>query len=323
MRTHSLTECSVLDSHLIKPATRTRRRFLRQLGGVAFAATWGCYVPVQATEQRKPRLLFFIRPGAYEPDIVHRENCTPSVSEQMMVNLSHRIGYEVECSADGRIFDSDLGRFDAFVLFWNFDPMKPNKTGDFPLTASGKNHLLDAVASGRGLVGIHCAAYAILSGPQQQCQTAAERDPYVKMLGGELWECLPKQKCRYRLVSPNFPGISALKTMEITLDDEPYGLKNYSEDIHVIAVQETAGLKGPAFERPAFPCVWARHHGRGRVFYMAMGHGIDAWQTEEFQNILSAGLNWASGRIEANLPSNLSLFHKPASTFTPPKGMQQ
>ena len=283
----------------------SRRHFLNQLCGTTLAAVVTNGALTQGAGQRKPRALFFPRPGAYEPAIVRREGGEPSVCERLMTEMGRRIGIEVECSNDGRVFDNDLDRFDAFVLFWNFDPMKPNKSGDPPLTSRGKQRLIEAVASGKGLLGIHCAAYSFLSGERGEWQAVTQRDPYVKMLGGELWGCLPKQTCHYRIVSPDFPGFAKLNTPTLTMTDEPYGLKNYADDIHVIAVQETEGLRGEPFQRAAFPCIWARRHERGRVFYVSLGHDEDSWRTEPFQNIVQGGLDWVLGRANADLTPNL------------------
>lgn len=288
----------------------SRRDFLCDLGAAAIASTSVCGATARATPQREPRVLFVSRAGAYEPEIVRRTPGALNPSERRMTALGREIGVEVECRNNCDVFDGDLERYDGFVLFWNFDPTKPNKAGESPITPRGKQRLLDAVASGKGLLGIHCAAYAFLSGKQEQWQPREQCDPYTQMLGGELCGCLAKQKCRYRVVSPRFPGIDQLKTPEFVLDDEPYGLKNFADDIHVIAVFETEGLdmttrKDKTFPRPPFPCVWARNHQRGRVFYLSMGHGEDTWQTKPFQQVVRSGLQWTLGRVDAELTPNL------------------
>lgn len=286
------------------PGPVSRRRFLRRLGGAALTAATVDAVLAE-TPTRRPRVLFFSRAGAYESEIVRRDRGALSRCERLMVEMGRAVGVEVACEKDGRVFDGDLSSFDAFVLFWNFDPMKPNKAGEPPLTTQGKQRMIQAVASGKGVLGIHCAAYAFLSGKQEESQPRERRDPYVAMLGGELQACLPKQDTRYRIVSPHFPGVDKLGATTITLHDEPYGLKNYADDLHVIAVQETEGLDNKAFQRPPFPCVWARCHGQGRVFYVAWGHDDDAWRTEPFKQIVSSGLDWTLGRVDADLTPNL------------------
>ncbi|MEN6449072.1 MAG: ThuA domain-containing protein [Thermoguttaceae bacterium] len=284
----------------------SRRQFVKTAAAITAGASVAARMPSAIAKDRRPRVLFFSRAGAYEPAIVHREGGALSVSERLMVDMGRQIGVDVECETNGRVFDGDLQRFDAFVLFWNYDPTKPNKRGEPPITAQGQSRLIQSVASGKGLLGIHCATYAILSGPQLQRQPVEQRDPYVRMLGGELCEALAKQTCRHRIVSPHFPGVAKLKSPVLTVTDEPYGQKNLADDIHVIAVDETEGLRGKTFPRPPFPSIWARRHERGRVFYVSLGHDEDTWRTEAFQSIVLGGLDWVLGRVDADLTPNLT-----------------
>ncbi len=94
--------------------------------------------------------------------------------------------------------------------------------------------------------------------------------------------------------------------MDFDLNEEWYSLKNFAPDLHVILVQETEGMKGMDYERPAFPETWARKHGKGRVFYTSMGHREDVWENATFQHLLVGGLNWAFGRVEADITPNLT-----------------
>ena len=50
---------------------------------------------------------------------------------------------------------------------------------------------------------------------------------------------------------------------------------------------------------------WARRHGKGRVFYTAMGHREDVWTNPLFQSILLGGLGWVFGDREAEVPPNI------------------
>ena len=44
------------------------------------------------------------------------------------------------------------------------------------------------------------------------------------------------------------------------------------------------------------PLVWARRHGRGRVFYDALGHLTETWRDHHhFRRVLRRGLAWALG----------------------------
>ena len=292
----------------------SRRRFLLNAGGAALSA--GALLPgllAHGADRRKPRVLFHSRSGAFEHAVVRREGGRLSVGEQLMVEMGGRIGVEVECAKDGGVFDGDLDRFDAFVLYWNLDPMTPNARDVPPVTQRGKDRFLEAVAAGKGVLGIHCASYAFLSGDRYEWQPPERRDPYVKMLGGELCAAHGVQKIRQRIVSPGFPGVDKLKTPVFEMVDEPYGLKNFADDIHVIAVLETEGLAGVGFQRPPFPSLWARRHGEGRVLYTVLGHDEAAWRSEPFQHIVVGGLEWVLGRVDAEVPPNLAAAAPEAS----------
>ncbi|MEI6862357.1 MAG: ThuA domain-containing protein, partial [Verrucomicrobiota bacterium] len=53
------------------------------------------------------------------------------------------------------------------------------------------------------------------------------------------------------------------------------------------------------------PSTWARMQGKGRVFYTSMGHRDDVWTNPAFQSVLLGGINWATGRVDADVTPNL------------------
>jgi type 1 glutamine amidotransferase len=46
-------------------------------------------------------------------------------------------------------------------------------------------------------------------------------------------------------------------------------------------------------------------HGKGRVFYTNMGHRDDMWRSAMFQSVLTGGINWALGRVDADVSPNI------------------
>jgi len=49
---------------------------------------------------------------------------------------------------------------------------------------------------------------------------------------------------------------------------------------------------------PSFRIAWRRDYGQGRVFYTALGHGVETWLDERFQNMLLNALIWLGGASE-------------------------
>jgi type 1 glutamine amidotransferase len=101
------------------------------------------------------------------------------------------------------------------------------------------------------------------------------------------------------------------------LTDEWYSLKNFASNMHVLLVQETAGMTGAPYQRPAYPATWAKMHGTGRVFYTSMGHREDVWENPIFQDILFGGISWAVRNVNSRTAPNISKITPDCGTMPP------
>jgi type 1 glutamine amidotransferase len=251
------------------------------------------------------RILMFTRSGSYEHDVVRRDNGRLSLAERIVTNLGHKHGFDVVCTKDGRVFlEESLAKFDAFLFETQGDPTREGLDKQPPMPPEGKRELLKAIASGKGFVGCHCASDTFNSaGESSREQPREALDPYIAMLGGEFVSHGPQQKARLRVADATFPGVGGRK--EIELMEEWYALKNFAPDLHVILVQETAGMQGPEYGRASYPATWARRHQQGRVFYTSLGHRPDVWESAVFQDLLLGGLAWATGDVDTDVRPNL------------------
>jgi type 1 glutamine amidotransferase len=68
-------------------------------------------------------------------------------------------------------------------------------------------------------------------------------------------------------------------------------------------------MKGECYQRAPYPVTWARMHGKGRVFYTAMGDRPENWKNKFFLNLFAGGIRWSIGDASAQLDANL----KPAA----------
>ena len=75
-----------------------------------------------------------------------------------MTELGKRAGFDVECAKDGGVFDRRIDQYDAFAFYTCGDLAKPSSDPGQPMSAGGKQRLLEAVAAGKGFVGFHSAA---------------------------------------------------------------------------------------------------------------------------------------------------------------------
>ena len=280
------------------------------LGLSAFPLGWAA-----AAEKKKQKVLYFTRSAGYEHSAVHREGDQLSHSEKALTEMGKRAGFEVECTKDGRVFDGNLDQYDVIAFYTSGDLTRPNKQNTPPMTPGGKKKLLEAIAGGKGFVGFHAAADTFHSkGPRNEIQT--EVDPYIAMLGGELVTHGAQQEASL-IIASRFPGAGNMGCAEgISFTEEWYALKNFATDLHVILVQETRYMKGDCYQRPDYPCTWARMHGKGRVFYTSFGHRDDIWTNPFVQTIVLGGMAWALGNVKANVGPNIDRVTPGANQLT-------
>jgi type 1 glutamine amidotransferase len=293
-------------------------------GSAALAALGASSLPfgavVNADTTKKAKLLVFTRSQTFEHSVVRpAKGKTKSLVEEVTAALGEKHGFAVTHTKDGRIFQPDtIKEFDAFLFETTGDLTKEGGDKQPPMSPEGKKAFLDAIAAGKGFVGCHCASDTFHSGGGQwENQPVEKRDPYIRMIGGEFIRHGAQQKAWMRVIDKAFPGAKGVE--DFNINEEWYSLKNFSPDLHVILVQDTEGMKGLDYERPNFPATWARKHEKGRVFYTSMGHREDVWESATFQQLLVGGLNWAFGRVEAELTPNLTKAAPKGSELPMPK----
>ncbi len=245
------------------------------------------------------RILFFSKSAGFEHDTVKRGDAAFSPVEQQLQSWCPEHGYEVLCTKDGSLFTADfLAGFDAFCFCTTGNLAEAGHDGQPPFPAGGKEALLAAIAAGKGFLAVHNGSDTF--------HGDGVVDPYIAMLGGEFLTHGAQQDATQELVDPHFPSLADLPASFVT-HDEWYCQKNYAADLHVVLLQSTAGMTGAMYEgQPSYPAVWARRHGHGRVFYISMGHRPDNWAADVFLTVFKAGLDWATGRTEADVTPNVA-----------------
>jgi type 1 glutamine amidotransferase len=307
-----------------------RREFLQASGLAAcsalFPMNW-----VKAQEGRTKKILMFTRSVGFQHDVVNRDKPDRkrflgvkgelAHAEFLVTEWGKKHGFEVTCTKDGRVFiPEELAKYDAFFFYTQGDLCSEKcQDGSPPMTPDGKKAFLDAIASGKGYIGTHCASDTFHSkGDPGQNQKPKDRDPYIQMLGGEFIVHGEQFKAKMVVTTKTFPAVHGLEDFDLL--EEWYSLKNFAPDIHVILAEDNSDataiwkksgnpkrVEGNAYHiRPRHPATWARKHEKGRVFYSSMGHREDVWTNETFQKVLLGGIAWALGNVDAEIPPNLS-----------------
>src|SRR5215475_7275771 len=167
-------------------ATTGRREFLRTAAVTGAALALAKRLP--AAPQKS--VLVFTKSSGFEHDVVKRIDGKPSIMDDAVTALGDKHGFHVGVTKDGRIFDDpQIQKYAAVVFFTTGDLTTLGTDGKPPMSAPGKQKLLEAIQKGMGFVGIHAASdtFHPLPDPKDRSNRyiahGEQQDPYLKMLG--------------------------------------------------------------------------------------------------------------------------------------------
>ncbi len=140
------------------------------------------------------------------------------------------------------------------------------------ITDAQRDGLSNFVASGKGYVGIHSAADSFRGD-----------SAYSSMVGGHFITHPRYREYQVSVVDGEHPITKDMNEFMVT--DEQY-ITDYDPRVHVLA---SALWKGTAM-----PVAWTKSWGKGRVFYLALGHNTESSQDENFKLLLQRGAIWAA-----------------------------
>lgn len=234
----------------------------------------------------------------------HSWTHTPNVfAEEAIKVLGRKTGaFEAEVSDDRRLLLPDrIARFDAVVMnnIHERDPFLPDdfaqrteaeKEAARKFDAAVKASILEYVAGGRGLVGIHAATAALQNWPE-----------YGRMVGGYYGGHI-HQNVTLKNEEPGHPVNACFEGKPFQINDEIYIFREpYSrERVRVLLSLDLSRMKDPG-KRPDrdYAVSWVRQHGEGRVFYTTLGHAPATYLNPLFLRHLLAGIQFALGDLEA------------------------
>lgn len=251
-----------------------------------------------------------------------------AVAEKALPDIGAAGGIEITVKGDGRPeanrptpeevakFDlsflnpTELAQYDAILMFTN---------GNLPTTPEQRKALLDFVANGKGIVGVHCATVTYYDDPRYGEMMGAyylrsilptdarpnrfavlkvedPSHPATRMLGTS-WPFVEEYYIFGRWVyDPSKPkeNVSAVGQLPIPMA--------FSRDrVHVLLSVDTERTDLTDLPHVTkggdYPQAWWRDFGKGRAFYTSLGHRSDSWSNPVFRAHLVGALRWAT-RLE-------------------------
>jgi type 1 glutamine amidotransferase len=207
--------------------------------------------------------------------------------------------FEATCSGDPAVFLPErLEQFDAVVMNNTHEghPLLPQDFGKLDKDqqaaakqreAACKKALLDFVAGGKGLVGIHGATCSV------------QWPEYLEMLGGSYGGHIAG-KVWVKAEEPGHPTCAALEGKSFQVEDEIYIFSRpYNRSkLRILLVLDLSKTPDPK-KRPDkdYAVSWVRSYGKGRVFYCSLGHTHAAFANPQVMRHYLAGIQFAIGDL--------------------------
>lgn len=163
-------------------------------------------------------------------------------------------------------------------------------TGD--LGEQTRRDVLDWVRAGGALVGIHSAT-----------DTFNEHSDWTEMIGG-IFESHPWNdrvsmvidQTEHPVMKPFADAVQSVpgQPRRFAFADEIYQFKSFQPGSNVLLSLDprTPG----ADPTRQYPLAWTREYGKGRVYYIALGHRDTTWKDGRFLDSIIAGIRWTARR---------------------------
>jgi len=264
-------------------------------------------IPTQArVAPREPRrVLIWNTP--FMDKCPHKGYCVPQ-AEYAMKLLGERTGaFEPLVSDDVSMYlPENLKRFDAIIFNNSNGPwIRPTEADMHKFRSHGsdpdavekllRRSLLDWISRGGGIVAYHHAVGG-----------NTHWDEFQDLLGMRYWGNPWNEEVAIRLDEPDHPLLAAFEGKDFRLTEEIFQFRGpYSrEKLRVLMSLDVSktNMSVPWVHRTDddFGLAWVKQHGKGRVFYCAIGHRTEHWWNRTILRFYLDGIQFATGDLEAN-----------------------
>lgn len=198
------------------------------------------------------------------------------------VGIDSQVREDFDLVKNGSILEFDLVTLYCTRATYRQKPDWTEKWG-FELPDSARQGFLSFLGAGKGLLALHAASGCFDDWPE-----------YRQILGA-WWEWghsshPPVQELAMRVRAGKHPIVDGVQDFKIV--DEFFMNLRFAGAIDPLVESDWEGA--------THPIAWVRHVGKGRVYYNALGHGVEAVANPAYGKLIQRGALWVAGR---ELPS--------------------
>jgi len=248
-------------------------------------------------------ILYLTKSQGFQHDAVKRsDDGQLSYSERILTDLAEENGVRITCTKDASLINADnLKNYDLVIFYTTGDLTKPSEGRDEPpMSPEGVQALTDWIRNGGGFMGFH-AATDTFGTPEGQPAT-----PFTQLIGGTFVSHGKQFEGKVVLVDPDHPAVQSLPK-EWKVMEEWYLFRNLdTQNMHVLALLDPGEerQKQEAYNVPAYPIIWCKTLGNGRIYYSGLGHNREVWEDPVFQASIVDAADWALGNGSADAEPN-------------------
>ena len=191
---------------------------------------------------------------------------------------SHVENWLITEKADYKI-NNGLDAYDDYDELIKYDLIIQSVTMD-EISKKQEENLLKAVLSGVGIAGAHGGLV----------DSFRKNTNYQFMIGGQ-WVAHPGNIIKYKVKILEDELTSGLSDFEIV--SEQYYM-HYDPNVKIIAETKFGGEVYPWIKDVIMPVAWKKMYGKGKVFFISIGHEPDEFMVyKDGWELLTRGFMWA------------------------------
>lgn len=249
--------------------------------------------------------MFLSKSAGYEHRCIAWTGDRSSHVDRVLRLLGKRLDMEILCTKDARrINTAELAKHEVVLFYTTGDLTTTEGDGQPAMRLEAVDELLAWIRGGGGFVGFHSTTITF------RTPEGVPATPFLEMLGGEFRIHGAPFEGIVRVVDPEHPTMANVPS-PWTVHDEWYLFRKFNtRAMHVLALLDPGaeGERQELYRVPAYPIAWCSAHGKGRVFYNAMGHFEELWDDPTYQQHVVDAIRWAKGEGLTAAPPNFSQF---------------
>lgn len=185
---------------------------------------------------------------------------------------------------------NSLDSYTDSVLMASVDLIIQYRTMD-KISQEQEQALLAAVKGGVGFAGCHGGIG----------DSFRQNTDFQYMVGGQ-WVAHPGGEIDYRVNITNVEDPVTEGVEGFDIHTEQYYM-HIDPNVKVLATTIFSGDHDSWIDGAVMPVAWKKYFGKGRIFYLSIGHSPETFDVPEVWTMLSRGIRWASGSKHQELES--------------------